>query len=338
MVANPVLAKFVRGNTVENMHRGAFCVTDADGNIIAAEGYVDRPVFPRSAIKSIQALAIFRSGADKKFALTEKDLAIACSSHHAEQEHAEAVTAFLERVEFSIADLECGAHVPTNREARNQIKKEGAAPTQIHNNCSGKHTGMLAVAKASGQAAKHYVAPDHPVQEMVRQCVEEVIGTRLSADACGTDGCSIPTYAAPLKNFAQGFAKMATGQNLSAEDAAAAKKLFDAMVKYPTLVAGSNAIDTVLMEVFGDNLVLKLGAEGVYCGAIRDKGWGFALKCDDGNMKAAEAMVSALIAGIAAPSLAQTEILNARRNQPSKNWNKIEVGSMQATDLAQPKL
>lgn len=336
MIANPVLAEFVRGNAVENLHRGAFCVADAEGTTIASQGDIDRLIFPRSAIKSLQALAIFRSGADLKFALTDKDLAIACASHHAQAEHVDVVGAFLDRIAQSVSDLECGAHVPTNKDARNQMKSQGATPTAIHNNCSGKHSGMLAVAQALTLSPKGYISSNHPVQQLVKSCVEAVIGTKLTEDACGTDGCSIPTYAAPLRNFAQGFAKLASGQNLDTADAIAGKRLFDAMTSYPSLVAGSNAADTVIMEAFGDNVVLKIGAEGVFCGAIRDKGWGFALKCDDGNMKAAEAMVAGLLSSIASPSAKQREVLEKRKNQTSENWNKIEVGTLRATPLATP--
>ena len=140
-----------------------------------------------------------------------------------------------------------------------------------------------------------YVGREHQVQRQVRAAVEAVIGEPLTEDKCGTDGCSIPTFAAPLRAFAFGFARMATGKGLSADYAAAARRLFDAATRHPHLVAGTGHPDTLIMQAFGGRVMQKIGAEGVQCGAIRDKGWGYAIKCDDGNMAASQAMLAGLL-------------------------------------------
>ncbi|MCB1516024.1 MAG: asparaginase [Hyphomicrobiaceae bacterium] len=338
MNANPVLAELVRGNAVENLHRGTFCVSDAHGNIITSAGDIDRPVFPRSAIKSLQALAIFRSGAAEKFNLTEEHLAIACASHGAEAVHVAAVTDFLATIGLSIDNFECGAHPPGNKQARDALRAAGVAPTAIHNNCSGKHSGMLAGALALGVDPAGYINRDHPEQKLVRQCVEDLTGVQLSEDRCGTDGCSIPTFAGPLRGFARGFARMATGEELSPEDAAAGKRIFDAATSHPILVGGTGVFDSEIMEAYGGRLMLKVGAEGVYCGAVRDKGWGFALKCDDGLQKAAQAMIAALLTMIADPGPEQKKVLDRSTNQVITNWNKFEVGVLRPTQAAYPVL
>ncbi len=338
MEANPVLAEMMRGNWVENRHRGTFCVVDASGNIITAAGDVEREIFPRSAIKSMQALALFRSGAMKKFNLESQSIAIACASHLGEPLHIEAVRTILEKIGCSEADLECGIHPPSHRATRNRMRDAGIAPGAIHNNCSGKHAGMLAVARALGVPVKGYIEREHPVQKLVRACVEDLIGDSLTTDKCGTDGCSIPTWAAPLHSIAKGFATMSTSSGMVPEDKNALGEILEAATSHPFLVGGSGAFDTQAMELFKNRLMSKGGAEGVFCGAIVERGWGYALKCDDGNMAAAETMVAALLLGITEPDEKQRAFLEGRRKKPIRNWRKFEVGTVSATKAAKPKI
>ncbi|SMQ60828.1 asparaginase [Devosia lucknowensis] len=330
MDANPILAEAVRGNWVENRHRGAFIIVDATGRVIASAGDVERPVFPRSAIKSMQALAIFDRHAADRFHHTAEELALACASHHGEDEHVDNVSHFLDRMGLSVSDLECGAHMPTNGKAREALRARGAEPSALHNNCSGKHSGMLSVALAMGVPTSGYVTREHDVQKAVRAAVEYVIGEDLTEDRCGTDGCSIPTWAAPLRAWAHGFARMSTGEGLDAGHAAGATKLFDAATSHPHLVAGTGHLDTLVMEAFGGRLMQKGGAEGVQCGAIRDKGWGYALKCDDGNMAASQAMVAQLLLTYAEPNAAQADVLAQFTRQPARNVRGTVVGELRA--------
>src|SRR5690606_12233284 len=169
---------------------------DATEQIIAAAGDITRPIFPRSAIKVMQALPIFARHADDKFHLTAEELALACASHHGEADHVATANGLLTRIGLSAADLECGAHVPTNAAAREALRASGNPPSPLHNNCSGKHSGMLSVALAMGVPTAGYVSREHEVQRAVRAAVEAVIGEQLTEGKCGTDGCSIPTFAA----------------------------------------------------------------------------------------------------------------------------------------------
>lgn len=330
MDANPVLAETCRGNWVENRHRGAYVVTDAEGRVIASAGDIERPIFPRSAIKSMQALAIFSQGAETRFHHTPEELALACASHHGEDVHVEGVSHFLSRMGLSAENLECGAHPPTNAKAREALRERDEKPSALHNNCSGKHAGMLSVALAMGVPTAGYVGREHEVQRKVRAAIEAVIGEELSEERCGTDGCSIPTFAAPLRAFAFGFARMATGKGLSLELANAARRLFDAATAHPQLVAGTDHPDTVLMAAFKGRLMQKIGAEGVQCGAIRDKGWGYALKCDDGNMAASQAMLAGLLLKLAEPDDAQRKILEGLAHQPLRSVRGAEIGQLRA--------
>jgi L-asparaginase II len=328
MEANPILAEAIRGNWVENRHRGAYVVVDADGKIIASAGDIERPIFPRSAIKSMQALPIFARNAEGKFHHTAEELALACASHHGEDVHVATANNLLTRIGLSASDLECGAHAPTNAAAREALRAAGAEPSPLHNNCSGKHSGMLSVALAMGVPTAGYVSREHEVQKVVRAAVEAVIGESLTEGKCGTDGCSIPTFAAPLRAFAYGFARMSTGKGLPDDLAGAARRLFDAATTHPHLVAGTGHPDTLLMEAFGGRLMQKGGAEGVQCGAIRDKGWGYALKCDDGNMAASHAMLAGVLRKFADPDAAQLALIETLAHQPIKNVRGVEVGEM----------
>jgi L-asparaginase II len=330
MDANPVLAETIRGNWVENRHRGAYVVVDADGRIIASAGDFERPVFPRSAIKSMQALPIFARNADDRFHHSEEELALACASHHGEEVHVATAEGLLTRIGLSATDLECGAHAPTNVAAREALRAAGVEPSPLHNNCSGKHSGMLSVALAMGVPTSGYVSREHAVQKAVRAAVEAVIGESLTEAKCGTDGCSIPTFAAPLRAFAFGFARMATGKGLPSDLAGAAQRLFNAATSHPHLVAGTGHADTLLMAAFKGRLMQKVGAEGVQCGAIRDKGWGYALKCDDGNIAASQAMLAGMLLKLADPDDEQKALLETLAHQPIRSVRGAEVGELRA--------
>jgi len=330
MDANPILAETMRGNWVENRHRGAYVVIDADGRIIASAGDIERPVFPRSAIKSMQALAIFARHADSQFNHSSEELALACASHTGEDVHVGVASGLLARLGLSAADLECGAHPPLDAVARTALRERGEEPSSLHNSCSGKHSGMLSVARAMGVPTKGYASREHAVQQQVRAVIEAVIGEPLTEARCGTDGCSIPTFAAPLRAFARGFARMATGHGLSAELASAARRLFDAATTHPHLVAGTGHADTLIMTAFKGRVMQKYGADGVQCGAIGDKGWGYALKCDDGNIAASLAMVAGLLLDIADPDASQRAVLEGFARQKIKSVRGVAVGEMRS--------
>jgi L-asparaginase II len=286
----------------------------------------------------MQALALITSGALDKFELTDEELALACASHQGEDFHVAGVTSFLSHIGLGVSDLECGAHAPTFAPAREKLRDSGQAPSSLHNNCSGKHSGMLAVAQALGVPTAHYVDRDHPVQVEVRSGIETVLHEPLDTDRCGTDGCSIPTWAAPLHRFAAGFARMATGEDLPDDLAAGARRIFDAATSHPELVGGTGSLDSEVMRAFGGRVFQKGGAEGVQCGAIRDKGWGYALKVDDGNMMASHAMVATLLLAISSPNAEQEHLLKRFAVQVIRNVRGLDVGMIKATAAMRPQV
>jgi len=295
-MTNPVLVEVTRGAVVESAHRGAVSVFDADGKAVWEIGDTDRPVFPRSAVKAIQALPLVESGAADAYGFGNRELALACASHSGEPAHVELATTMLARAGLDRKALECGAHWPSSHDATIALARAGDLPNALHNNCSGKHSGFLCTCVHSGIAHSGYVKAGHALQEMVRDVMQSVTGAAHDVDHCGIDGCSIPTYAVPLKSFAQGFARMATGRGFLPERAKAAKRLLSACMAEPFLVAGTGKADVALMQAAPGRIFVKTGAEGVYCAALPELGLGIALKCDDGAGRAAEVMIAVVLA------------------------------------------
>lgn len=327
-MANPVLVEALRGNVVESRHRGAVAVVDADGKSVLDIGDVELPVFPRSAVKAIQALPLVESGAADAYGFGNRELALACASHSGEPAHTETACAMLAKAGLDETAYECGAHWPRLQETVVALARAGSAPSQLHNNCSGKHAGFLCTCVHTGIDRHGYVAHSHPLQEAVREALESVTGAAHGMASCGTDGCSIPTYAVPLRNLAQGFARMATGNGLSPERAAAAKRLFAACMAEPFFVAGTDRADTAMMEAGRGRLFTKIGAEGVFCAALPELGLGIALKCDDGAARAAEVMVAATLRDLLAADDPLRAQLSVMARPVQKNWRGIEVGSL----------
>jgi L-asparaginase II len=321
---NPIVVEATRGGRVESAHRGAGAVVDADGATVFAFGDVERPVFPRSAVKAIQALPLIESGAADRFRLTPQELALACASHSGEPEHVACAAGMLAKAGLGEPALACGAHWPLNAEAARALAREGREPTQLHNNCSGKHAGFLCAACAMGAPADGYEQPGHAVQREIRAALEDVSGERLDDDRRGLDGCSIPTYAISLKGLARGFARMATGRGLAPQRAEAARRLFAAISAYPFLVAGTGRFDMRAMTLLTGRAITKTGAEGVFCAALPELGLGLAIKADDGAARAAEAMIAALIS----PFLQAPEGFAALARPKLTNWRGREVGEI----------
>ena len=326
-MSDPVLVEVLRGMLVESRHRGAVAVVDADGTTMLALGDVRVPVFPRSAVKALQALVLIETGAADKFGLGDEELALACSSHSGEPGHVVRVQGMLAKAGLDVSALACGTHWPASEAATTALARTGE-PSALHNNCSGKHAGFLCVACALGVETEGYERAEHPVQREVKAALEDVCGESLGDGRRGTDGCSIPTYAMPLKSLARGFARMGTGQGFGAIRAAAVKKLFAAIAAHPVYVAGADRFDTEVMTLLAGRSITKTGAEGVFCAALPELGLGLAVKADDGATRAAEAMIAALIARfLPMDDATQAEFARFLR-RPLTNWRGMEVGEL----------
>ena len=293
--SNPILVETTRGEMVESCHTGAAVVVDAVGRVVRSWGDIDRPVFARSAIKPLQALPLVETGAAERFGLGDAEIALACASHRGEPIHVDTVRRWLARADLGPQDLECGSHVPGNAAAAEALMRAGEAPSALHNNCSGKHSGFLTTARHRGEPTRGYIEPDHPVQQRVRAVLEAMSGLDLSRAPRGTDGCGIPVIGIPLRGTARAMARLADTQGLEAERAAAAKRILDAMAAAPIMVSGTGGFATVVMTVAGASVRLKPGAEGVYCAALPGLGYGVALKIEDGAGRAAEVAMGAIL-------------------------------------------
>ena len=328
---NPELVEVLRGTLTESRHRGAVAVLDADGAQVLALGDVAAPVYPRSAVKPLQALPLIESGAAERYGFGDEELALACASHGGEPAHVAVAGRMLARARHEEAALECGAHWPSHQPSAQALARAGGAATALHNNCSGKHAGFICAACASGIDHRGYVAVDHPVQRAVRAVLEDLSGIALSEQHYGIDGCSIPTWGMPLTALARAFARFGSGQGLGAERAGAAARLRAACAAQPFFVAGSGRFCTEVMQLLGSRALVKTGAEGVFCAALPEQGLGIALKCEDGAGRAAEVMMAALLARFLPLSDDERAALDRFLHPVLRNWNGIAVGSLRPT-------
>jgi L-asparaginase II len=271
------------------------------------------------------------SGAAERYGLSEEELALACASHSGEPAHVEGVTRMLAKTGLDPAALACGAHWPLSQAAAYALARTGT-PSALHNNCSGKHAGFLVVARALGVDHAGYWQPDHAVQRGVHSVLQDLTGAVLPQDRRAIDGCSVPTWAAPLRSLAHAFAKFATGRGLSSERARAAARLRAACTHQPWYVAGTGRFGTEIVRLLGERIFFKSGAEGVACGALPTLGLGFAIKCDDGAGRATEALTAALIARLLPLTDADQRALAPFAQPTLRNWNGIEVGALRVTE------
>lgn len=333
---NPITVEVTRGNRVESRHHGVAVVVDGDGEVVFSAGDIDAPTFPRSACKAMQALPLIESGAADAYGLDNRQLALACSSHSGEDAHVATAASMLAKAGRDGDVLECGAHWSFDQKTLIHQARTLEKPTALHNNCSGKHAGFVCACVHSGYDPKGYVEYGHPLQRDIRATLQSLTGAVLDHDACGTDGCSIPTYAVPLKGLAHGFAKMATGQGLEPLRAKAAKRLIDACMAEPFYVAGTKRACTLIMQVAPHKIFAKTGAEGVFCAVLPELGLSIAVKAEDGTTRAAEAMVTALLARYFAKDSAEHAALMAMTNKSMHNWTGRHVGDIRVTDVLFP--
>jgi L-asparaginase II len=318
---NPVIAEVLRGGIIESRHRGAFAVVDRLGHVHAAEGAIAAAVYPRSAIKALQCAAVIESGAADRFGFSDEEIALACASHGGEPEHLRVARSMLHKAGNAESDYGCGAHWPNGEEARFDLLRSGGTCRAIHNNCSGKHAGMLALARQLGAPLEGYVEQGHPVQRAIAATIGRYCDIDLALQPRGIDGCSVPTWAIPLRNLALGFARLCDPEN------PVGQRILVAVRAYPFMVAGTGCFDTRLMTAL-PRVFVKTGAEGVYCGCVAHAGLGIAIKCDDGAGRAAEVAMASVLAGLDVWTAEERSVLQRFRHHGLENCNRIEVGEI----------
>jgi len=292
---NPVMVEVTRGTMVESQHRIHAVVCDVLGNIVHSWGDLDLSIYPRSAIKPMQALPLLETGAADAVSASEAEIAFVCASQNGENHHVNLTNNWLERLGLDHHKLECIGHISHEAETSYTQVQSGEKITNAHNNCSGKHTGFLSTAHNMGEPLEGYITKDHPVQERLLQVLLELGGCNLLNTAKGIDGCGIPVMAMPLSALALAAARMSTPDGLGVDRAIACRRITSAMMAYPYNVAGQNRFDTNIMAAGKGLFVTKTGAEGVHVGMFVKSGYGVAIKCEDGAKRATDVAMANIV-------------------------------------------
>lgn len=290
-----LLAVATRGGRIESEHFGHVAICDVDGKLVRGIGDAQRPVYLRSSAKPFQAVTVVEIGAADRFKWTNQQLAVVCASHAAEDNHLEAVNQILKAADLVEDQLGCGPHSPFSEVARDRLVLSGKRPTKIHNNCSGKHAGMLAANSMRGWDAPTYLRADHPLQIENQRTLCRFADASESEVPTAIDGCGVPTFFLRLDRTATAFARLANPEKLGADDRAAAQTVVQAMCAESWYLAGTKIFNTTLMEFAGHRVVAKLGAEGVFCIGLPGLGLGIALKIADGTPRVHPAVVCQLL-------------------------------------------
>jgi L-asparaginase II len=314
-----------RGGLLESRHSGHAVICDAEGQIAESWGDPDAVIFPRSSCKMLQALPLIESGAAEVAGLTDAQLALACSSHQGAAIHRQMVADWLTAIGLSEPDLRCGSHEPFDRAERDRLILGHESPCQIHNNCSGKHTGFLTLTRHL-KAGPDYADLDHPVQRAVKAAFEEV--TEEASPGYGIDGCSAPNFATSVHGLARAMASFATASDAGDRRTRAMHRLTRAMAAHPDLVAGEGRACTELMQAMGGRVAIKTGAEGVFVAILPDRRLGIALKITDGASRASEAAIAALLVRLGVLA-ADHPATRKRLDAVQVNWRGIEAGIVQ---------
>ena len=317
-----MLVELRRGSIVESRHRVHVAVVDTDGRLVAHAGNAEHVTFWRSAAKPFQALPLVSDGAADRFGLSRAELALCCASHSSEPGQVALVRDFLQKIGCSERDLLCGPHRPLSDAVARDYEKRGVHLTPVYSNCSGKHAGMLALAKHHGWPTEFYTRMDHPVQQ---RCIAEIslwTGVPVPHVGVAVDGCGVACFALPLRHMAVAYAKLGGGPQANPH----APRIVAAMLHHPELIAGEGRPCTDLMRAHPGRVVTKIGAEGVYSALLVKEGLGVALKVEDGQSVAAELAIAAVLGELGLrPQPAHLEV------RPIHNSRGETVGELRVT-------
>ena len=284
------LVEVSRGGLTESRHRGHVIAVEPDGRVVAQLGARETVTYLRSSAKPHQAIPLVASGAADQFNFDEREIALACASHNGESIHTEIAASMLKKIGLGPEALKCGAHEPYGPDAARDLREKGQAPNVLHNNCSGKHAGMLALALHLGAPTETYDEPGNPVQQAIGKVISEFSEVPLEDIAVGTDGCGVPVFGITVKAMALMYARLVSPpSDFDEATRAACARIVGAMTSHPELIGGTkDRLDTEIMRAAVGRVVSKVGAEGVYtCGILPCDEWprglGLALKIEDGD-------------------------------------------------------
>ena len=331
MPAPPILARVFRGGRVESVHRGGVAVVDEDGALVAEAGSPREAIYLRSAAKPFQATVLLEAGGEKAFRLGSDEIALTCASHGGEPRHVRVALRLLKRGGYTPADLACGAHPPMDEASARRLIASGEEPSALHNNCSGKHAGMLLACRLLALDPEGYWKPDHPLQRVVIGRVAEFCGVPASRIGIAVDGCSVPVFHLPLSGLARGYASLlARRRGGPSDNGSIAARICRALWESPGMVAGRGRFTTALLESGRGVWVGKEGAEGVYAmglaGGRRGKALGIAFKLEDGGARARDAVALDILARLGRLAPAARRRLARYVSPVLRNARGLEVG------------
>ncbi|MGE5414987.1 MAG: asparaginase [Syntrophomonadaceae bacterium] len=338
----PVLARVFRGPHVESVHRGNLAVGDESGRVRQSCGDADAPVYARSAAKPFQAMPLLLAGGERRFRLGDAELALLCASHGGEPSHVRLARDLLRRGGFRPDDLLCGAHAPMHDASARALVRRGETPTVLHNNCSGKHAGMLLACRALDLPTDSYTDAGHPLQRRIRTLLARYAGVPEERISVAIDGCNLPVFRLPLSGLAIAYARLLAGRlpGEEAPAAAARARLVRAMTRRPELVAGAGRFTTDFLRAGRGRWIAKEGAEGVYAVAVRParggKALGLAFKVEDGSARPRDAVTLSALDRLgllpvevrrALASYAEPVLVNARGAEVGRIEADVPIGA-----------
>ncbi len=278
-----ILVNTYRGNLVDLFCTGSVAVVDFNGKLMYSAGEPEQVAYMRSSAKLMQAMVPMALGVWDAYGFTDMEIAQICASHSGEEIHVNTVRSILKKAGLDESYLQCGAHYPYKNDITEKMKKNGEEPLQIHNNCSGKHSGMLAAVKYMNEDLDTYCQTEHPHQKRIVKMISEICNYPEDKIIIGLDGCGVPVHAMPLKDFAYGMARMSRPETLGEKLAPSAEKIMKSCLANPVNMSGSDRIDYKIMSKYPGKIVAKVGSNGYFTAAIPEMGIGIAVKVDDGK-------------------------------------------------------
>jgi L-asparaginase II len=322
-----VLVRVMRGDHVENQHRGHIVITNSKGKIIYKVGDPDFLFCLRSCAKPLQALPVIETGAADRFAFNDEEIAAFCGSLNGQDYHVRVVESILSKIGLDSNYLQCGIHQPSHRGTAKKLISEGKRPLPIHNTCAGKHAAMLALCVFNAWPTANYCHIEHPVQQMILQKISQITEVPQDNIGVGIDGCGVPVFFLPLRQLALAYAKLTEPHSSKQQSKnSPVARMMQATLHHPEMIAGDERICTDIMKNLRDRVFAKTGADGGYALSIMDKGFGIGVKVEDGNYRALHSVVIEILDQLGL--LHEKERRNlARYHHPAiLNYQREEVG------------
>lgn len=326
MLSSELIVRVWRGPITESIHRGHIAVVNHKGELLHALGNPEFFTYIRSAAKIIQALPVIETGAADRFGFTEQELAFLCASHNGEEMHVRTAESILAKVGLSSHQLQCGAHEPFHGSTASSMRARNLKPISLHNNCSGKHAGMLSLAVLWQTSLDDYLSIGHPVQQHMLDTISSLCMVPEDEIQLGTDGCGVPVFGLGIDKLAFAYARLGKPDQLTEARALACRKIIDAIRVHPYYLAGTDRFDTRLIQVTKGRIIGKMGAEGIFAITVPDSGIGIAIKIEDGSQRALYPAATEALRQLNLLTKSEIEALSTFHTPIVHNWQGTEVG------------